>query len=70
MGREARFSELGRRTLGDSGGAVIAVAQAEENSDPSRWNIVVEIVQLVFYTGDLAMDFMWYTTVLLPGNGG
>ena len=29
----------------------LAVAQAEENPDPPRWHIVVDILQLSFGTG-------------------
>ena len=36
----------------------IAEARAEENPDPSRWRIVVEIIQLASCTGELASDFM------------
>ena len=31
----------------------LAAAWAEEKPDPSRWQIVVEIIQLVFATGKL-----------------
>ena len=42
----------------------LAMAWSEEKPDPSRWIIVVEMVQLEFET-----KFTQATTVLLP-NGG
>ena len=35
----------------------IAEAQSEKPPDPSRWRIVVEIIQLASCTGELASDF-------------
>ena len=47
----------------------LAMAWSEEKPDPSRWIIVVEMVQLEFETGELETKFTQATTVLLP-NGG
>ena len=41
----------------------IAAARAEENPDPSREWIVVDIIYLTFVTGELTTDFTWDTIV-------
>ena len=48
----------------------LAVAQAEEKPDPYRWWISVEIIQLAFDIGELALDCAWNTVILLPKGGG
>ena len=47
----------------------LATARAEENTDPSRWWIVVDIINLAFVTGELATECKWDTIVIIPkGN--
>ena len=47
----------------------LAVAQAEEKLDSTRWWIVVEIIQLLFRTGYFDTYCMWSTiVVILKGN--
>ena len=48
----------------------LAAAQAEEKPDPYRWWISVEIIQLLFGIGELALDCAWNTVILLPKGGG
>ena len=43
----------------------LVAEQVEENPNPSRWNIVVDIIQPAFSTGELAMYCMWSTVVLI-----
>ena len=44
----------------------LVAARAEEKPDPSRWWIVVDIIQMVFFTGELVMECTWYTIVIIP----
>ena len=48
----------------------LAASQAEEIPDPSRWWIVMEIIQLAFEIEELELDFMLNTVILLPKGGG
>ena len=45
-------------------------AQEEDNSDPSSWHIILDMVQLEFETGELSTEFTWATIVLMPEGGG
>ena len=74
--RETR--SLGKGTAAVYGGravgaevraGIIPALQAEEKPDPSRWWIVMKIIQLAFDIGELELDCMW-NTVILPPKGG
>ena len=43
----------------------LVTARAEENPDPSRWCIVLEIIHLPFVTGELATECMSATIVFI-----
>ena len=49
---------------------IIPASQAEEKPDPSRWWIVMKIIQLAFDIGELELDCMWNTVILPPKGGG
>ena len=46
------------------------IVRAEGKYDPSRWQIFLELVQMVFITRDLVMDLNWATAVIIPKGGG
>ena len=48
----------------------IAAEQAEGKPDPYRWWVSVEIIQLAFYIGELALDCTCNTVILLPKGVG
>ena len=45
-------------------------AYREENHDPLRWNLLVELVQHVFVTGEISTQMTWAIVVLLPKSDG
>ena len=47
-----------------------AAVQEEENPDPSRSWIVLEMVQLAFDTGELATECTWATFIILTKGSG
>ena len=49
---------------------LLAAEHSEEISDPTRWWIAVEIIQLVFDIGELALDSTWNNVILLLKGGG
>ena len=47
----------------------LTAAREEENPDPSRWWVVVDKIQMAFFTGELETECTWYTVVFIPkGN--
>ena len=60
MGREARSSKYwGGRALGvqvEHLNSWVLMARVERKYDPSRWKIVLEIIQMVFAKMELVMD--------------
>ena len=48
----------------------LVAAEREENPDPKYWNILVQLVQQVFDTGELPEDMARSTMILLPKGGG
>jgi len=45
-------------------------ATRSENPDPSRWEVLVELVQECYRTGTIAEEMTWSSMVLLPKGGG
>ena len=47
----------------------LAEAQAEDNPDLSGWQVIVDMVRMVFEKGELAAEFTWATVILLTQGG-
>ena len=48
----------------------IVEERVEENPDPYKWQIVVDIIHMGFAAGELATEWTWSTIALLPKGGG